>query len=75
MVTARGLVVGIIVFYEIRRILRQRIDHTTLKRIAAILIVLRALGVDSHPCLMPGFLAVRSIEVAVPGNAGHIVHG
>ena len=75
MVATRRFVVGIIVLYKLRRILRQRIDHATRQRIGAVFIVLGALCVQRFSFFKACLLRILTVKVAVGSYTGHIVHG
>ena len=46
MIAARSLVVGVVVFHELRSVLRQRLDDSSGKRVYAVPVVLDTLRVE-----------------------------
>ena len=75
MIAARGLVIGVVVLHELRRVLRQRIDHATRQRVAAVFIVLGALCIHCFSLLKACLLRILTVKIAVSVHTGHVVHG
>lgn len=74
MIAARSLVVGVVVFHELRSVLRQRLDDSSGKRVYAVPVVLDTLGVELTAGLVAGIGIVSRIEIAVGCNPAHVVH-
>ena len=62
MIAARSLVVGVVVFHELRGILRHRVDDSSGKRVCAVPVVLGTLGVELTAGLVAGIGIVRCID-------------
>ena len=60
MIAARSLVVGVVVFHELRGILRHRVDDSSGKRVCAVPVVLGTLGVELTAGLVAGIGIVRA---------------
>ena len=75
MVASGRLIVGVIVLYKLRCVLRQRIDYAARQRIAAVFIVLGALCIHCFSLLKACLLRILAVKVAVGSHTGHVVHG
>ena len=75
MVASRSLIVGIIVLYKLRCVLRQRINYATRQRIASAFIILDALCIHGFFLLKACLLRILSIKISVGRYTGHVVHG
>ena len=75
MVTALGLVVVIVVFDEVRSVVRKRIDDTTAAGVLTGLVVFSALLRERLTLRLAGFRVVVRVEVAVCRDTGHVIHG
>ena len=74
-IAPRGLVVVVIVLYEEGRVLRQRVHDAARSGVGSVSEILRALCVHHLPHGLAALLFIFGIEVAVAGDAGHVVHG
>ena len=68
-------VVGIIVLYKLRCVLRQRIDHTACQSIGAVFVIYSALCIHGFFLLKACLLRILSIKISVGRYTGHVVHG
>ena len=75
MVASRSLIVGIIVLYKLRCVLRQRINYATRQRIAAVFVIYSALCIHGFFLLKACLLRILSIKISVGRYTGHVVHG
>ena len=66
MIAARSLVVGVVVFHELRGILRHRVDDSSGKRVCAVPVVLGTLGVELTAGLVAGIGIVRPPQPQIP---------
>ena len=62
MIAARSLIVGVVVFHELRSVLRQRLDDSSGKCVCAVPVVLGTLGVELTAGLVAGIGIVRCID-------------
>ena len=74
-VAARGLVVVVVAPDEGRDVLGQRIDHSTGSRVGPGTVVGGALGGEPGTGRVARRGGVLFVEVALGGNAAHVVHG
>lgn len=73
-ITARGLVVGMVVLEELRSIGRQFVGHTATRLREAVAEIFRALRRQCLAERIAGFGIVIGIKIAVGINAAHVVH-
>ena len=64
MVASRRFVVGVIVLYKLRCVLRQRINYAACQRIAAVSIVLGALRVQRFSLFKACLFRILSIKIS-----------
>ena len=75
MITAAGLIIVVVVLYEIRSILRKRIDHAAAKGIFTSFKVRKPLGAHGRFLLIAGIFAVLTVKVTFCVDTGHVIHG
>ena len=75
MIATWRFVVGIIVLYKLRCVLRQRINYATRQRIAAVFVIYSALCIHGFFLLKACLLRILSIKISVGRYTGHVVHG
>ena len=75
MIATWRFVVGIIVLYKLRCVLRQRIDHTACQSIGAVFVIYSALCIHGFFLLKACLLRILSIKISVGRYTGHVVHG
>ena len=75
MISARRLVIIVVVLHEEGRVLGQRIDNTAAELVFARLQIGKALGAHGRLCLITRFLTVGRVEISLGIDTGHIVHG
>ena len=74
MAATGSLIVGVIVLYKLRCVLRKRINYATRQRVAAVFIVLRALHIQRFSLFKACLLRILAVKVAVGSYTGHVVH-
>ena len=73
MAATGSLIVGVIVLYKLRCVLRKRINYATRQRIGTVFIVLGALRVQCFSFFKAYLLRILSIKISVSSYTGHVV--
>ena len=75
MIATWCFVIGVIVFYKLRRILRQWVNHATSHSKCSVLEVGRASFCPCLSCRISLFFAVICVKVSISVYSTHVIHG